>query len=204
MTQRGKKAAVLLAISVLGLAICGDRIGTRSARRDPPGELCVELDAGDTRPLLVCADSREDLARAAAAAMGANCDELVGVRDLPACERVSVRVDGGRCRLDPAAQMTGARRLGCGRGLDPNSDAAADLALLPGIGEVRARAIVDYREKNGPYEEIGDLTRIKGIGEKTVDRLAPWLEIEPSTGDEAVTTVGGRRGPTENTGGGSN
>lgn len=204
MTQRGKKAAVLVAISVLGIAICGDRIGTGSARRDPPGELCVELDAGDTGPRLVCADSTEDLARAAAAATGASCDELVGARDLPACERISVRVDGGRCRLEPTGRMTGARRLSCGRGLDPNSDTAADLALLPGIGEVRARAIVDYRKKNGPYEEIGDLMRIKGIGEKTVDRLAPWLEIEPSTEDGRGDHGRGQRGPTGNTRGGSN
>ena len=49
--------------------------------------------------------------------------------------------------------------------LDLNAATEAELEELPGIGEVRARAIIDDREANGPFVYPEDLTRAKGIGE---------------------------------------
>ncbi|GAB2803736.1 hypothetical protein GCM10027040_35110 [Halomonas shantousis] len=45
------------------------------------------------------------------------------------------------------------------------------LAQLPGIGEVKAQAIVADRESNGPYQSAEDLTRVDGIGPATVEQL---------------------------------
>jgi competence protein ComEA len=45
------------------------------------------------------------------------------------------------------------------------------LAQLPGIGDVRAQAIVDDRQANGPYASVEELTRVSGIGEATVKTL---------------------------------
>lgn len=41
---------------------------------------------------------------------------------------------------------------------------------LTGIGPQKAMAIVRYRQKNGPFKHINDLSQVDGIGEKTVDQ----------------------------------
>lgn len=50
-----------------------------------------------------------------------------------------------------------------------------ELTLLPDIGEKRAKLIVDYREKHGPYASENDLLQVHGIGPKTLNGIAPYL-----------------------------
>ena len=50
------------------------------------------------------------------------------------------------------------------------ADAKALSAALHGVGTKTAAAIVEYRSKHGPFKSINDLTRVKGIGPKTVER----------------------------------
>lgn len=58
-----------------------------------------------------------------------------------------------------------------------NTAAVEDLMLLPGIGSVRAHAIVEYRRRNGPFSSIDALIHVRGIGTKTVDRLRPFVTV---------------------------
>jgi len=50
-----------------------------------------------------------------------------------------------------------------------NADAETLTKQLKGIGPSRAAAIVEYREKNGPFAEIEDIVLVKGIGWKTME-----------------------------------
>jgi competence ComEA-like helix-hairpin-helix protein len=59
-----------------------------------------------------------------------------------------------------------------GNAIDINSASAAELDAFPGIGASKAAAIVDDRQKNGPYASCQDLQRVTGIGAKTVENLA--------------------------------
>ncbi len=52
-----------------------------------------------------------------------------------------------------------------------NKAPAEELMKLPGIGESTARAIVDYRQQNGPFGSVDDLIRVKGIGEKKLEAI---------------------------------
>ena len=49
------------------------------------------------------------------------------------------------------------------------ADAETISAELKGIGLAKAKAIVEYREKHGPFRSADDLTLVKGIGGRTVE-----------------------------------
>ena len=51
------------------------------------------------------------------------------------------------------------------------------LEALPGIGETRAQAIVDYRSENGPFKRIEDLLKVSGIGEGTFDKIKDYITV---------------------------
>jgi hypothetical protein len=73
----------------------------------------------------------------------------------------------------PAVLPDGAVGLLHGRRLDPNRASALDLEVVPGIGEARARGILEGR----PYCALEDLERVAGIGPVTLRRAAGWLEV---------------------------
>lgn len=58
--------------------------------------------------------------------------------------------------------------------LNVNSCSYEELLKLPGIGPKKARAIMEERERR-PFRSVHDLKRVKGIGRKTIQRLAPYL-----------------------------
>jgi competence protein ComEA len=49
------------------------------------------------------------------------------------------------------------------------ADAETIAAELKGIGLSKAKAIVEYRKKHGPFRSADDLSLVKGIGERTVE-----------------------------------
>lgn len=72
--------------------------------------------------------------------------------------------------------------------VDVNTAGLEELMTLPGIGEVRARAILEDREANGPYRYPEELVRVKGIGEGI---LGDILDQITTGGDEIAQNTGG-------------
>ena len=61
--------------------------------------------------------------------------------------------------------------------LNLNTATAKELQVLPGIGPKIAERIVKYREKNGPFSSVDDLTKVKGIGQKKLEKIRPFLKV---------------------------
>ncbi len=59
-----------------------------------------------------------------------------------------------------------------------NTADAELLETLPGIGPVKAQAIVDDREENGPFTVVEELIRVPGIGEGTLEALLDYITVE--------------------------
>lgn len=57
------------------------------------------------------------------------------------------------------------------------ADAETIAAELNGVGLTKARAIVEYRTKHGPFRSADDLSLVKGIGERTVDKNRADIQV---------------------------
>ena len=59
--------------------------------------------------------------------------------------------------------------------LDLNSARLEDFLELPGIGEKLAQRLVEYRKSHGGFRSVEELTNVRGVGAKRMERLRPLL-----------------------------
>ena len=65
-----------------------------------------------------------------------------------------------------------------------------EMIQLPGIGETLARRVIIERTQNGPFRDVDQLTRVNGIGPRTLERLRPYLLPIPKDTDWAALEHG--------------
>ena len=154
--------------------------------------LVIPLEDGAPRWLVVEAEAMQlarDVEREAVwlvgqAAARASC--LAGAAMAMEEEDESESNRSSTAKVRVATSMTSSavttRRIS--RVIDPNTASIRQLESLPRVGPATARAIVDGR----PYARIEDLTRVRGIGPATFERLRPFLLIPGADGhsDPAV------------------
>jgi competence ComEA-like helix-hairpin-helix protein len=61
--------------------------------------------------------------------------------------------------------------------IDVNTATVSELTALPGIGEKRARAIVEAREQRGGFKTVDELVEVRGIGPANLEKLRPYVRI---------------------------
>ena len=68
--------------------------------------------------------------------------------------------------------------------INVNTASLSELTKLPGIGEAKATAIIEYRNENGPFTAPEDLKRVKGIGDAILEKIRPYIYFfeEDTTG----------------------
>ena len=76
----------------------------------------------------------------------------------------------GEAVVGPTSEAAGAL-------LDVNSATLLELQDLPGIGPIRAGAIVAFREASGGFQRVEDLLLVDGIGPTTLERIRPHISV---------------------------
>ncbi len=61
--------------------------------------------------------------------------------------------------------------------VDLNNATQAQLESVGGIGSTKAKAIIEYRPKNGQFKNVDELDKVTGFGKKTVDKVRSQLTV---------------------------
>jgi competence protein ComEA len=62
-----------------------------------------------------------------------------------------------------------------------NTATKEQLETLDGIGPVKAQAIIDYRNKNGPFKKLEDVKNVNGIGDVTFEKIRTHINLTGQT-----------------------
>jgi competence protein ComEA len=143
----------------------------------PEASIRVSVTGAVATPGVVTVGAGARLGDVAAAAGGFTADaDFSGLN-------LAGRVGDGEHVVIPRLATAGTQEADAGHGtsaiglLDLNVATSADLEQLPGIGEVLAARIVDYREEHGPYAAVDDLVYVDGISPRLLEELRPLITV---------------------------
>ena len=61
--------------------------------------------------------------------------------------------------------------------IDLNTATVQDLMTIPGIGEVKAKGIITYRDQHGAFGDVSEITNVNGIGDAMLERIRPYITV---------------------------
>lgn len=142
------------------------------------GEVVVHVAGAVSAPgvYTLPADSRvDDAVRAAGATADADLSQLNLAQKLADGQKITVPAAGETpAPVDNAAPSDSSQS---GALININTATQEELETLPSIGEVRAQAILAYREEHGGFRTTDELMEVSGIGEKIFADIAPHITV---------------------------
>jgi competence protein ComEA len=72
--------------------------------------------------------------------------------------------------------------------IDINRATKSELLQIPGLGPQLADRIVSDRETQGRFANVEDLNRVHGIGSATLNKIRPWVTIQPTEEEPPIAT----------------
>lgn len=171
-------AILIVSVALLAFLLTRSRWSASIPERAPGAAVIVELKGDVSRPGIYLIDSAKANVADATAMAGRR-------REVPpdlahrklACGQSLEVLSLEKAITIKFSRMPGAALLACGLKLDLNSASLDDFLLIPRMRPVIAASILQ-RGRQKPWEKLDDLTEIKGVGSKTVQKLQQYLEID--------------------------
>lgn len=159
-------------------ATAGETAADSAAPENASGEVVVHVAGAVSSPgvYTLPADSRvDDAVRAAGATADADLSQLNLAQKLADGQKITVPAAGETpAPADNAAPSDSSQS---GALVNINTASQEELETLPSIGEVRAQAIIAYREEHGGFRTTDELMEVSGIGEKIFADISPHITV---------------------------
>lgn len=164
---------------VKGEAVASEEAAASASEETPAsGEVVVHVAGAVSAPgvYTLPADSRvDDAVRAAGATADADLSQLNLAQKLADGQKITVPAAGETpAPADNAAPSDSSQS---GALININTATQEELETLPSIGEVRAQAIIAYREEHGGFRTTDELMEVSGIGEKIFADISPHITV---------------------------
>ena len=96
----------------------------------------------------------------------------------PPCNDACIKEEDEKAKLDTSKETESKEESKTVTGkVNINSATASELQSLNGIGEAKAKAIIEYREKNGNFEKIEDIKNVSGIGDSVYEKIKDNITV---------------------------
>lgn len=169
--------AVVAAIVAIGVLLWVDRMRPVTILLETPASQTIEVSVTGAvaSPGVVEVPAGARLLEVVDAAGGFSDEAATDGLNLAARigdgEQVEIPSVGEPTPVQPAPRQDGL--------IDLNTATVAELDELPGIGDVLAGRIVEYRQTVGPFTSVDQLSEIDGISPRLVDEIRPFVTVGP-------------------------
>ncbi len=170
-------AILIMSIVLFVFFLTRSRWGAPLPEREFHPAVMVELKGDIPKPGIYALDSTTATVAAAAAMAGCPLEIPAAVAPQKLISGQSLEILRNKTEITiKFARMPGAALLAGGLKLDLNSASMDELLLIPHMRSEIAASIIERRREKA-WEQVDDLIEIRGVGQKTVQKLQDYLEI---------------------------
>ena len=165
-------------VEVAAMPVGGDAtVATASASPSPEVVILVDVAGWVRRPGVYEFEEGARVIDAIDAAGGARSGALLESLNLAAPLADGIQILVPRQGETVAPPASGGAVAGVAGLINVNTATTTELEELPGVGEVIAQAIVDFRTENGPFTSVDQLLDVSGIGDATLENIRELVTV---------------------------